>query len=94
MVRKSELQDATWDEVDFENTVWTIPKERMKWSKPHNVYLSQQAVAPRAGSPEPLSKMNRLWPYDVDQGAPVSRRLGLMTIDRARRSRNGCLRPV
>jgi len=27
MVCKSELQDATWDEVDFENAVWTIPKE-------------------------------------------------------------------
>jgi integrase len=24
MVRKSELQDAVWDEVDFENAVWTI----------------------------------------------------------------------
>lgn len=33
MVRKSELQGATWDEVDFENAVWTIPKERMKRSK-------------------------------------------------------------
>jgi integrase len=40
MVRKSELQDAVWDEVDFENSVWTIPKERMKRSKAHNVYLS------------------------------------------------------
>jgi integrase len=27
LVRKSELQDATWDEIDFENTVWSIPKE-------------------------------------------------------------------
>ncbi len=44
MVRKSELQDATWDEVDFENAVWTVPKERMKRSKAHNVYLSQQAL--------------------------------------------------
>lgn len=44
MVRKSELQDATWDEVDFGNAVWSIPKERMKRSKPHNVYLSQQAM--------------------------------------------------
>ena len=26
MVRKSELQDATWDEVDFENAVWTHPE--------------------------------------------------------------------
>lgn len=44
MVRKSELQDATWDEVDFENALWSIPKERMKRSKPHNVYLSAQAI--------------------------------------------------
>jgi integrase len=42
MVRKSELQDAVWDEVDFENAVWSIPKERMKRSKAHNVFLSQQ----------------------------------------------------
>lgn len=46
MVRKSELQDAVWDEVDFENAVWTIPKERMKRSKAHNVYLLP--VAPGA----------------------------------------------
>jgi integrase len=44
MVRKSELQDATWEEVDFENAVWTIPKERMKRSRAHNVYLSQQTL--------------------------------------------------
>lgn len=37
MVRKSELQDAVWDEVDFENAVRTIPKEGMKRSKAHNV---------------------------------------------------------
>lgn len=44
MVRKSELQNATWDEVDFDNAVWTIPKERMKRSRAHNVYLSRQAL--------------------------------------------------
>lgn len=44
LVRKSELIEATWDEVDFENALWTIPKQRMKGSKPHNVYLSQQAL--------------------------------------------------
>ena len=38
LVRKSELIEATWDEVDFENAVWTIPKSRMKAGKPHNVY--------------------------------------------------------
>ena len=44
MVRKSELQDAVWDEVDFENSVWTIPKERMKRSKAHNVYTSRRGT--------------------------------------------------
>ena len=44
LVRKSELIEATWNEIDFENAVWTIPKSRMKAGKPHNVYLSQQAL--------------------------------------------------
>ncbi len=44
LVRKSELIEATWDEVDFENALWTIPKQRMKGGRPHNVYLSQQAL--------------------------------------------------
>ena len=44
LVRKSELIEATWDEVDFENALWTIPKQRMKGSKPHSIYLSQQAL--------------------------------------------------
>lgn len=44
LVRKSELIQATWDEVDFEAALWTIPKSRMKGRKAHNVYLSQQAL--------------------------------------------------
>jgi len=44
LVRKGELLRATWDEVDFETGVWSIPKERMKRRFPHNVYLSQQAL--------------------------------------------------
>jgi integrase len=44
LVRKGELIRATWDEVDLEVGIWTIPKERMKGRRPHNVYLSRQAV--------------------------------------------------
>ena len=43
MVRKSELLNATWDEVNFTDAVWTIPAGRMKARRPHNVYLAQQA---------------------------------------------------
>lgn len=44
LVRKSELIEATWDEVDFEAAIWTIPKTRMKGRRAHNVYLSSQAL--------------------------------------------------
>ncbi|HGQ7767814.1 TPA: tyrosine-type recombinase/integrase [Pseudomonas aeruginosa] len=44
LVRKSELIEATWDEVDFENATWTISKQRMKGRNPHVVYLSRQSL--------------------------------------------------
>lgn len=49
MTRKSAIVGATWDEIDFKNSEWTIPAERMKASRqgagrPHIVYLSKQAL--------------------------------------------------
>lgn len=44
MVRKSELTNATWDEISFSEALWTIPKERMKRRNPHLVFLSRQAL--------------------------------------------------
>ncbi len=44
LVRKSELTNATWGEVNFSEAVWSIPKERMKRRNPHNVYLSRQVL--------------------------------------------------
>ncbi|MDR7007071.1 tyrosine-type recombinase/integrase [Paraburkholderia strydomiana] len=44
LVRKSEFILAKWDEVDFNAAIWTIPKDRMKGGRPHNVYLSEQAL--------------------------------------------------
>lgn len=44
MLRKSELIEATWEEVNFTDAVWTIPAQRMKRRNPHNVYLSRQAL--------------------------------------------------
>ena len=43
-MRKSELTKATWEEVDFDQGVWTIPEERMKARKPHNVYFVAAAL--------------------------------------------------
>lgn len=73
MVRKSELQDATWDEVDFENSVWSIPKERMKRSKAHNVYLSQQAIDIFIALKTCAGNSRYVLPSRYDADAPMSR---------------------
>lgn len=73
MVRKSELQGATWDEVDFENAVWSIPKERMKRSKAHNVYLSQQAVDIFIALKTCAGNSRYVLPSRYDADAPMSR---------------------
>ena len=73
MVRKSELQDAVWSEVDFENAVWSIPKERMKRSKAHNVYLSQQALDILIALKTCAGNSRYLLPSRYDADAPMSR---------------------
>ena len=73
MVRKNELQDAVRDEVDFENAVWSIPKECMKRSKPHNVYLSQQALDIMIALKICSGNSRYLLPSRYDADAPMSR---------------------
>lgn len=47
-VRPAEAVAAEWAEIDFENRLWHIPKEKMKGRKnqkrPHTVPLSPQAI--------------------------------------------------
>jgi integrase len=89
MVRKSELQEATWDEVDFENAVWTIPKERMKRSKAHNVYLSRQAIDIMIALKTCAGSSVYLLPSRYDADAPMSRatfnRIAHLVVDRAKK---------
>ncbi|MBD3817774.1 MAG: tyrosine-type recombinase/integrase [Brevundimonas diminuta] len=73
MVRKSELQDGTWVEVDFENAVWSIPKARMKRSRPHNVYLSTQMVDILIALKTCAGNSKYLLPSRYDADAPMSR---------------------
>lgn len=44
-VRTSELINARWDEIDFDEKQWEIPAERMKMRRPHIVPLSKQSLA-------------------------------------------------
>ena len=91
MVRKSELQDAKWDEVDFENAVWTIPKERMKRSKAHNVYLSLQALDIMIALRTCAGNSRYLLPSRYDADAPMSRatfnRVTYAVVEQAKKDR-------
>jgi integrase len=42
--RSGEVRAATWDEIDFNEKVWTIPASRMKAGKEHRVPLSTYAL--------------------------------------------------
>ncbi len=42
--RTSEVLNATWDEFDLENALWTIPAHRMKAAEEHVVPLSGAAM--------------------------------------------------
>jgi integrase len=43
--RTSEVLGATWEEVDFEHAVWSIPGNRMKAGRDHRVPLCTKAIA-------------------------------------------------
>jgi integrase len=43
--RLGEAQKATWDEIDLDNRLWTVPASRMKGGKEHRVPLPAAAIA-------------------------------------------------
>jgi integrase len=91
MVRKSELLEAVWDEVDFENAVWSIPKERMKRGKPHNVYLSRQSLDIMVALKTCAGNSHYLLPSRYDADAPMSRatfnRVTYAVVERAKKEK-------
>ena len=44
MVRPAEASNATWSEIDFKKSLWTIPANRMKKRHPFVIPLSSQAM--------------------------------------------------
>lgn len=72
LVRKSEFIEATWGEANFETAIWTIPKERMKAGRPHNVYLSQQALDILVAFKTCFSARSYLHPGRYETELPIS----------------------
>jgi integrase len=49
--RRDEVGAMTWEEIDVENAVWLLAKDRTKNNKAHAVPLSKQALAELQSSP-------------------------------------------
>ena len=49
--RSQEVRHATWDEIDWDKALWTVPAERMKSGKRHTVPLSADALAVLESTP-------------------------------------------
>lgn len=43
--RSGETRGMTWDEIDLENKIWTIPASRMKADREHRVPLTVEAIS-------------------------------------------------
>ena len=89
--RSGEVRGATWDEIDFEAKVWTIPAERMKAGKQHRVPLSEPALKLLKALPR-LEGSNYVFPAvrggmlsDMSINA-VTRRMGVAAVPHGFRS--------
>lgn len=81
-VRTSELIQATWDEVDLGNKVWSIPAERMKMRRAHVVPLSNQAVSILEELGELFGRQGYLFPSAFRRNKPISNNTILKALER------------
>ena len=49
--RRGEVAGMEWSELDFEKRLWTLPRERVKNDRRHEVPLSPQAIVALEGLP-------------------------------------------
>ena len=70
--RPVEAMRATWSEIDFEETTWTISKQRMKAGRDHRVALSTGALAVLEQAKSLRDNSGLLFPSQQNQGKPLS----------------------
>lgn len=67
--RSSEVRLATWDEIDLQARVWTVPADRIKSGKAHRVPLSDDAAALLRALPR---MQDSPWIFPAPRGGPLS----------------------
>ena len=70
--RPGEIRHAEWSEIDFENSEWRIPAEKMKMKRVHIVPLSKQAIEILRFLKEITGKQKWIFPSARMDGNPMS----------------------
>ncbi len=72
--RPKEIRMARWQDIDFEEGLWTIPAEIMKMKREHIVPLSSQALAVLGEQKAEVEVLNTPWvfPSQVRPKNPMS----------------------
>ena len=82
MTRPSEAAGTQWDEIDFENSLWQIPSERMKKKRAHSIPLSPQAIS-LLELMRPISgEKNYIFPSDHIPSGHINEQTANMAIKR------------
>ena len=80
--RTSEILKAQWDEIDFSNKLWTIPKDRMKANKEHIVPLSDRSIAILKESQKNYPNAKYIFPSELNLEKPLSSNTMLFAIQK------------
>lgn len=71
-LRPGELRQGKWSEIDFDQRIWEIPKERMKKRRPHCVPLSEQVVSILEQLKQITGRCQYIFPGKNNQAKPMS----------------------
>ncbi|OXX69694.1 integrase [Vibrio sp. V19_P1S1T109] len=82
MTRPSETAGAKWDEIEWEEKIWTIPAERMKKRREHRIPLTEQMLA-LLEVMKPISGHREfIFPSDRDPKKPCNSQTANMALKR------------
>lgn len=82
MTRPAEASGARWDEIDWEEKVWTIPAERMKKRREHRIPLTEQMQAILEVIKPISGHRDFIFPSDRDPKKPCNSQTANMALKR------------
>ncbi|MDE1309032.1 tyrosine-type recombinase/integrase [Vibrio aestuarianus subsp. cardii] len=82
MTRPSEAAGARWDEIEWEENIWTIPAERMKKRREHRIPLTEQMLALLEVIKPISGHREYIFPSDRDPKKPCNSQTANMALKR------------